>query len=231
MKKILFCILLLLFLGYSKPVHAETLGAGLFCDKHLHISDGKLVFDYEKISDSKYVKGDIVSCYLSIYYDGHGKYNAVSFVIGKSDSFKFVSFEKTSVWDSETLNENKFSLKTNKELSGSMIVGILKYEMLVDGDDLEIPIKEFYINDYDAAGGEFFGIVNDSSGEIIFIPDEEKEEKTDEKWKYEEADVVIETDEDDSKIYTYILISLVMLIFIFVLYIIKNYVKDKRMFD
>ncbi len=231
MKKILFCILLLLFLGYSKPVYAETLGAGLFCDKHLHISDGKLVFDYEKISDSKYVKGDIVSCYLSIYYDGPRKYNSVSFVIGKSDSFKFDSFEKASVWDSETLNENKFSLKTNKELSGSMIVGILKYEMLVDGDDLEIPIKEFYINDYDAAGGEFFGIVNDSSGEIIFIPDEEKEEKPDEKWEYEEADVVIETDEDDSKIYTYILISLVMLIFIFVLYIIKNYVKDKRMFD
>ena len=43
---------------------------------------------------------------------------------------------------------NRFVLKSDNSLSGGRVVGVLKYTMLVDGDDLEIPIKDFYINDY-----------------------------------------------------------------------------------
>ena len=231
MKKIfLFGILLLLILGFSKPTYAENLGVGLFCDKGLYLSDNKLQYNYEYEDDYKYVKGDIVSCYLTIYYDGTHKYNATSFVIGESDLFKFVSFEKLSVWDSEDSSNGKYTLKTSKELTGSMVVGTLRYEMLEDGDDLQIPIKEFYINDYNASGGEFFGIVNDSSGEHIYIPDEKPEEKKEEK-QYEEADIIVEPREEESRVYTYILISLIMLIILFILSIIKNYMKERRMFD
>lgn len=236
MKKILMIVLILFtFLIFNTEVKAENLGVGIFCDKYLKIENGKIAYDFEKAKEEKnykYIKDDEVLCYISIYYDGDVPYNQVSFELRDTNEFEFIKFEKGTLYDNVQIDDNKYTVKSNKGVVGSSVVGILHYKMLVGGDDLNVSIGEFYIENFEAVGYDITGTVNNSSGQEI--PFDHREDEDDEPGgevidnpDIEDVDIV----DSDSMVYVYMGISFIIFILILIAIIIKKHLKDKNLFE
>lgn len=174
MKKIIFFLLILFsfFVFFNlKKVNAQTIGAGLFCNRNVTSADDKMV-EYKNgyPSGVRYTKGDEVVCYLAVLYDGDTKVKEATFDILDNENFEFKKFKKSSLWDKATVKDGKVTLKSDEGITGNFIVGRIYYTMLNDGLDLDLEISTLYLNNTDVVGMNLSDIINDSTIEEEIPP-------------------------------------------------------------
>lgn len=202
-KSFLVIVSLLVFFTFNSNVYAKPLGVGLFCNKGVTSEDDKIVSYKGNYYNFKYTKGDEIICYLSVLYDGDVEIKKASFDIISNDNFEFKKFEKSSLWENFTIDENNITLSNEEGITGNFVIGKLYYTMLNDGDDLVLEISPLYLNNTDVIEANVSSIINNSKEETEPIPEKEPTIEQDEN---------TEDEEQDKDLLIYILIGVVILL-------------------